>query len=173
MLRKLLVASLAAALSTMASAQEIPPTIDLKPGFAMIYRFDRAVRTVVIGNPDIIDATVQNDRSITLVAKRVGETNIVGLDDKGVDFFHATVLVGGGEIGRVQVHGRRNLREYTAYRCNQNGCQRLDDRFDMPPTLQVIPSAGTAASCQNPDDIAPDGTRCGDRAVGARPAGRP
>jgi hypothetical protein len=166
---RLLLASLSAAvLATAAGAQDFPSTIDLKPGFAMIYRFDRAVRTVVIGNPDIIDATVQNDRAITLVAKRVGETNIVGLDDKGVDFFHATVLVGGGEIGRVQVHGRRNLREYTAYRCNQNGCQRLDDRFDVQPTLQVIPG-----SCQNPDDIAADGTRCGDRAAGARPGGRP
>jgi hypothetical protein len=144
----------------------LPATVDLKPGYVLVLRFDRQVATVVIGDPTIVDASVNTVRSITLVAKRVGETNLIGIDDKGNDFFHATVLVGGGETGRVQMHTKRQVLEYTAYRCNQNGCQRLEDRFDRPTTLRVIPSQG----CQNPDDIAADGTRCGDRASGARPS---
>ena len=136
-----LAVTLAPMVSTPAFAQTQtePQIIDLKPGFTGYYRFDRVVRTIAIGNPEIVDASVQNDRAMLITAKRPGETNLIGLDVNGVDFFHAVVIVGGGELGRIQFHSRARIQEYWTYRCTSSRCQRIEDRFEYtPPPAQII-----------------------------------
>ena len=70
-------------------------------------------------------ASVQNDRAMLITAKRPGETNLIGLDVNGVDFFHAVVIVGGGELGRIQFHSRARIQEYWTYRCTSSRCSEL------------------------------------------------
>jgi hypothetical protein len=38
--------------------------------------------------------------------------------------------------------------------------------------LVVMPTLSSFARCDNPDDIAADGSRCGGRAASSRPGGR-
>jgi len=121
--------------------------IELRPGFTRLLQFDRSVRTVAIGNPDVADATVQSDRAALLTAKRVGETNLIAIDPSGAEIFRATVLVGGGEIGRVVFHTKKQIHEYWTYRCTLSGCQRVADKFEFreaPPAIIVSPQAQPA-----------------------------
>ena len=122
--------------------------IELRPGFTRLLQFDRAVRTVAIGNPDVADATVQSDRAALLTARRVGETNLIAIDQDGTEIFRATVLVGGGEIGRVVFHTKGRIHEYWTYRCTLSGCQRVEDKFEFrepPPSIIVAPQAQPVA----------------------------
>jgi Flp pilus assembly secretin CpaC len=121
--------------------------IELRPGFTRLLQFDRAVRTVAIGNPDVADAAVQSDRAALLTAKRVGETNLIAIDPGGVELFRATVLVGGGETGRMVFHTKKQIHEYWTYRCTVSGCQRVEDKFEFreaAPSIIVAPRAEPA-----------------------------
>jgi Pilus formation protein N terminal region len=123
-----------------------PPAerLELKPGFSTLIQFNEPVRTLAIGNPDIADITPQSDRTFVLRAIRVGETNLIAINEAGRSIFRATLLVGGGEIGRLTVHSRRALHEYWTYRCSEFSCTRFDDRFERTPTppVYVVPRSG-------------------------------
>jgi Flp pilus assembly secretin CpaC len=69
-----------------ANAQQSSQIIEIKPSFSVAYRFDRVIKTVAIGNSEIIDAVAQNDRAILISARRAGETNVIGIDLSGVIF---------------------------------------------------------------------------------------
>src|SRR5439155_23047463 len=68
-------------------------SVQLTPGFTKLIKFDRPIATVVIGNPEVADARAQTDRSIALVGKAVGITNLIALDNVGVEVFNALVVV--------------------------------------------------------------------------------
>jgi hypothetical protein len=134
-----LAVALAPTFSSPSVAQREPQVIDLRPGYTLYYQFDRIVRTIAIGNPEIADATVQSDRAMLITAKRQGETNLIGLDENGIDFFHAVVIVGGGITGRIQIHSRSRIQEYYTYRCTIAECQRIEDKFEYtPPPAQIV-----------------------------------
>lgn len=125
--------------------------IELRPGFTRLLQFDRTVRTVAIGDPDVADATVQSDRAALLTAKRVGETNLIAIDPNGTEIFRATVLVGGGAVGRVVFHTKKQVHEYWTYRCTLSGCQRVEDKFEFretPPPIIVAPQAQPVTPAQ-------------------------
>jgi Flp pilus assembly secretin CpaC len=45
-------------------------TIRLYAGFAAVRRLDRPIDTVVVGNPDVIDGTVQSENRVASAAKK-------------------------------------------------------------------------------------------------------
>ena len=57
--------------------------IDVTIDFAKIVRLDRAAGTIVIGNPGIADATVEDEQTLVLTGKAAGTTNLIVLDQKG------------------------------------------------------------------------------------------
>src|SRR5882757_6089223 len=79
--------------AAQAFAQTSEP-VQLTPGFTKLIRFDRPIATVVIGNPEVADARAQTDRSIALVGKAVGITNLIALDNTGAEVFSSLVVVG-------------------------------------------------------------------------------
>ena len=72
-----------------ALAQSIDVTID----FAKIMTLDRPAETVVIGNPGIADATVEDDKTIVLTGKTAGATNLIVLDAEGKEIVNAVIRV--------------------------------------------------------------------------------
>ena len=126
--------------------------VQLTPGFTKLIKFDRPIATVVIGNPEVADARAQTDRSIALVGKAVGITNLIALDNVGVEVFNALVVVGARDAGKVIVNSRRALHEYWAYRCTADNCVRVEDRLEylqpsapivvapVPPGAQSVPA---------------------------------
>jgi len=80
----------AVAMPGAAAAQEV---VDVTIDFAKILRLDRQAGTIVIGNPGIADATVENEKTIVLTGKAAGATNLIVLDSAGEEMLNAQVRV--------------------------------------------------------------------------------
>lgn len=113
--------------------------IALRPGFSELIGpsiLPRPVGQIFVGNADVVDVTLQNDRQIVITAKKVpGATNLIILDRQNNEMFRADIaVVGGGEVpNKVQVHtkGRQNLHHYWAYTCPPGKiCERLEDKLE-------------------------------------------
>src|SRR4051794_36643304 len=86
----LLAAALSPSLGTGAEAQK---TIDLTIDFATVVKLDRPAKTIVIGNPGIADASVQDGTTVVLTGKAAGTTNMIILDEKGTELANETLRV--------------------------------------------------------------------------------
>lgn len=60
---------------------------------AKIIKLSRPASTVIIGNPDIADATVENSTTIVLTGQGFGRTNLVILDATGAPIFDERIAV--------------------------------------------------------------------------------
>ena len=81
---------LAALASSSALAQNI---IDLTIDFAKVIRLDKPAATIVVGNPGIADAAVEDETTLVLTGKAAGVTNLIMLDEKGDEVAHSLVRV--------------------------------------------------------------------------------
>ena len=123
--------------------------VQLTPGFTKLIRFDKPIATVVIGNPEVADARAQSDRSIALVGKAVGITNLIALDNTGAEVLSTLVVVGARDAGKVIINSRRQLHEYWAYRCTADNCVRVEDRLEyLQPTAPIVVAPATQAPGQ-------------------------
>lgn len=73
---------------------------------AKVFRISRPASTVIIGNPSIADATVQDDVTIVLTGKSFGVTNLIILDADGQPIVDETVVVRGHEQNTVRIYRR-------------------------------------------------------------------
>jgi Flp pilus assembly secretin CpaC len=146
-----LVAALALTLvSSGASQAQMSESVQLTPGFTKLIRFDRPIATIVIGNPEVADARAQTDRSIAIVGRAVGITNLIALDNAGAEVFSSLVVVGARDAGKVIINSRRALHEYWAYRCTADNCVRVEDKLEYlqpsaPIVVAPVASPGQAA----------------------------
>lgn len=77
------------ATSLPARADTIALTID----FAKVMKLDKPVSTIVIGNPGIADATVEDEQTLVLTGKAAGTTNLIALDQDGHEVANAILQV--------------------------------------------------------------------------------
>jgi Pilus formation protein N terminal region len=136
--------------------------LELKPNFTTLIQFNEPVRTLAIGNPEIADISpvkreegpppVYSDRSFLITARKVGETNLIAVNAADKVIYRGTLLVGGGEIGRMTVHSRKSLHEYWTYRCSEYNCQRFDDKYERQPAppIFVVPASQPPGSPAGP-----------------------
>jgi Flp pilus assembly secretin CpaC len=132
-----------ATIEALAQEPQQAAKLELKPGFTTLLEFSEPVRTLAIGSPEVADASAQSDRTFLLKANKVGETNLIAINEAGRSIYRATLLVGGGEIGRLTVHSRRTLQDYWTYRCTEFNCQRFDDKYETQaaPPIFVVPAS--------------------------------
>ena len=81
----------------------------------------------MIGNPKIVDATAQDDRTVILTPHAVGETNIIFLDERNVRVTSINVLVEEGAASRVKIHNKKLVTSFTVYRCSENRCEYVEE----------------------------------------------
>lgn len=101
----------------LASAKE---TISVTVDHAKVMRVSRPAATVIIGNPGIADATVQDSTTLVITGKSFGVTNIIILDKEGDPIADALLTVQGERVNAVTVY-RRTDRE--TFSCSPN-CER-------------------------------------------------
>jgi Flp pilus assembly secretin CpaC len=82
--------ALVAALVQPAFSEE---TVDLVIDFAKILKLNEPVSTLIIGNPGIADATIQDDQTIVLTGKAAGMTNLIAMNDDGKELANVLVRV--------------------------------------------------------------------------------
>ncbi len=92
--RNLIVAAVAGAGVALGSAAALAnDTVDVTIDFAKILKLDRAADTIIIGNPSIADASVNDEQTLVLTGKSAGTTNLIALDVKGAEIINTTLRV--------------------------------------------------------------------------------
>ena len=79
---------------------------------AKLFRIARPASTVIIGNPAIADATVEDERTLVLTGRSFGVTNIIILDDKGELIADRTIVVRSHEANTVRIYRRASRETY-------------------------------------------------------------
>ncbi|MEM7068819.1 MAG: pilus assembly protein N-terminal domain-containing protein [Pseudomonadota bacterium] len=80
---------------------------------AKVFRVSRPAATIIVGNPAIVDATVEDEQTIVLTGRSFGVTNLIVLDIDGDAVVDQPVVVTGSEVNTVRIY-RRNSRETLA-----------------------------------------------------------
>ena len=80
---------------------------------AKVFRVSRPASTIIIGNPAIVDATIEDDQTLVLTGRSFGVTNLIVLDSRGDAIVDQQVVVQGSETNTVRIY-RRNSRETLA-----------------------------------------------------------
>ena len=76
---------------------------------AKIVKLARPADTIVIGNPAIADASVQDATPLVLTGKGVGVTNHVSLDSEGAPVVDEQVFVTRGDARSVRIYRRADI----------------------------------------------------------------
>lgn len=99
-------AACAALLAMPASASE---PIQVLMNQAKIVKLARPADTIVIGNPEIADASVQDASTIVLTGKGFGVTNLVVLDQDGSPIVDEQIVVSRHFANSVRVYRRADV----------------------------------------------------------------
>ena len=126
-------AVLAWALTAVAAFGAAPAradTVTVSIDRARVMKLPERVATIVIGNPLIADATLQNGGILVVTGKGYGETNLLALDRKGRVVMSKTVQVLGPESRqsgrRLSRRQARNLQLRAAMRAAHHARRRAD-----------------------------------------------
>ena len=95
--------ALGIAMTTAAMAADSQSEISVMMNMARILRLPSAASTVVIGNPVIADATIQDPRTLVLTGKGYGSTNLIALDAVGNPIADLIINVSVGSTDLVTV----------------------------------------------------------------------
>lgn len=106
--------SAAAAFATVASVFVSVPAkandgIQVVMNQAKIVRLTRPADTIVVGNPQIIDAAVQDPTTIVLTGKGYGVTNLVILDEDGEPIVDEAMYVSRDTQKSLRVYRRSTV----------------------------------------------------------------
>ena len=105
--------SLGLAAFLVASAAAIPalagPGIEVVMNQAKIVKLSRAADTIVIGNPEIADVSVQDGSTVVLTGKGFGVTNLVILDEAGSPIIDEQVTVTRATAASVRIYRRAQV----------------------------------------------------------------
>ena len=100
-LRALLAAGLIAFSAGSAAAANYNETIRVTIDFAKIIKLDQPASTVIVGNSGIVEAAIDDDKTMILTGQAPGSTNIIVMD------------VDGNEVANVRVVVATDTRELT------------------------------------------------------------
>jgi len=85
------------------------PGIEVTMNQAKIVKLSRAADTIVIGNPAIADASVQDASTSVLTGKGFGVTNLVVLDQEGSPIVDEQVTVVRQDASSVRIYRRAEV----------------------------------------------------------------
>ena len=98
------------------AAESIEVTVD----HAKVMRVSKPASTIIIGNPGIADATVQDATTLIITGKSYGVTNMIILDEDGQPIADTLLTVRAEAVNAVTVYRRTDR---VTYSCSPN-CER-------------------------------------------------
>lgn len=108
--RTLVATLLLAVGAALPAAQATAETIDVVVDRAKVLRISQPADVVIIGNPAIADATIQDSQTLIITGRSFGTTNLIVLDAGGQIISEETITVGPQDQNVVTVY-RRASRE--------------------------------------------------------------
>jgi Flp pilus assembly secretin CpaC len=85
------------------------PGIEVTMNQAKVVKLSRAADTIIIGNPEIADASVQDASTVVLTGKGFGVTNLVILDEAGAPIIDEQVSVSRSTAETVRIYRRATV----------------------------------------------------------------
>ena len=120
-------------------------TISVDVDRAKVMRMSRPADVVIVGNPAIADATVQDNQTLIITGKSFGSTNLIVLDAMGQSIAEEIVTVTQPDDGLVTVYRRASRQTYS---CTP-GCSPTlsigDSDSSFAAVSQQIQTHGAAA----------------------------
>jgi Flp pilus assembly secretin CpaC len=98
--------ALAVAASVLAAPAFAEAGISVLVNQAKIVKLARNADTIIIGNPEIADASVQDASTLVLTGKGFGVTNLVVLDAEGRPIVDEQVTVSRQSVNSVRIYRR-------------------------------------------------------------------
>lgn len=78
-----------------------------------VVKLDRPAKTILVGNPAIADAQMVDEKTVYVLGRMFGQTNIVALDSSGAEVLNTRVTVGVSNYATVTLYrgsqGQRTL----------------------------------------------------------------
>jgi hypothetical protein len=132
--------ALVLALAPADAAQASPrDSVALTVSLAEVLPLERTPATVVIGNPDIADVIVGDERTLILTGRAAGITNLIVIDAAGERFVDLELRVTSDLPQHVVVQAGASRSTFVcAPRCEELGSLTLPGAGDQPP----VPAAG-------------------------------
>ena len=97
----------------LAQGDEERPALTVTVDRASVVRIAKEADTIIVGNPAILDATIQDARTLVLTGRSFGITNLIVLDTDGDPVVEETIVVKAHEANSVRIY-RRAVRETVA-----------------------------------------------------------
>ena len=145
---KLLVAGsvIATAVAGALPARAEPLTVDVDR--AKVMRMSRPADVVIVGNPAIADATVQDNQTLIITGKSFGSTNLIVLDAMGQSIVEEIVTVTQPDDGLVTVYRRASRQTFSCTPACSPTLSIGDNDSSFAAVSQQIQTHGAAAKQQ-------------------------
>jgi Flp pilus assembly secretin CpaC len=115
------------------SAAPVGETVEVTIDFAKILRLDEPAATILIGNPGIADASVEDEKTVVLTGKTAGTTNLIILDKEGKEMANAVVRVSSDIQQLTTIFYGRNRQTFS---CSPT-CERVISVGDSPESFDA------------------------------------
>lgn len=107
-----IIAAAALLAATSATADEVRVSIDQTTAV----KLSQSAKTVLVGNPLIAEVTVVDDKTVYVLGRMSGQTNLIAVDSSGNEIFNERVSVRPSDYQMVTLH-KGNLGPRT-YNCS-------------------------------------------------------
>jgi hypothetical protein len=124
-------------------------SVDVIVGHSEVLRPNQTIGTLVVGDPEIADATAGAGYTIIVTGKMVGTTNLIALDETGAEVFATTLQIVPVDRRReftvvvIQGGSKEGVAEYS---CGPKpGCAPTREAAQAPTSYTVVldgPSEG-------------------------------
>lgn len=101
------------ALMAASSIAHASDPLAIKMDRAKVMRISRPAATVVVGNPAIADATIQDRQTLIITGRSFGTTNLIVLDETGEPIADELVTVSASDDQMVTVYSGADRRSYS------------------------------------------------------------
>ncbi|MEL6784074.1 MAG: pilus assembly protein N-terminal domain-containing protein [Pseudomonadota bacterium] len=115
---------------------------------AKVVRIAKPADTVIIGNPSIVDATIQDARTLVLTGRNFGITNLIVLDADGDVVVDETVVVQSHETNMVRIYRQANRETLACAPVCENTVTVGDENTKFVETITQIGSRGDLSKGQ-------------------------
>ncbi len=106
---RMLAGLLIAAAASLSAVPAFAEGISVLVNQAKILKLARNADTIIVGNPEIADASVQDASTLVLTGKGFGVTNLVVLDHEGRTIVDEQITVSRQSVNSVRVYRRANV----------------------------------------------------------------
>lgn len=104
---------------------------------AKIVKLSRPADTIVVGNPEIADAAIQDASTIVLTGRGFGTTNFVVMDESGNAIIDEMIFVSRGDANTMRIYRRAEVQTLSCTPICESAYKNEAERVSDDETAKV------------------------------------